>query len=109
MFLQIETAFRSLGLITVYLLGTFIHWQSLAVIVTPLPIFALLYGYFIPESPIFLSQVAGYTQIDGERGSLNTSAWHQWKKSSLSTWRLFERRLVRLQSPRSMLMYPSYS
>ena len=26
-------------------------------IVIPLPIFALVYGYFIPESPIFLSQV----------------------------------------------------
>ena len=59
-------------------------------IVTPLPIFALIYGYFIPESPIFLSQLAGYTQIDGERGSLNT--WHQWKQSSRNTWKLFERR-----------------
>ena len=92
-----ETAFRSLGLITVYLLGTFIHWQTLAVIVTPLPIFALVYGYFIPESPIFLSQLAGYTQIDGERTSLNNSgffksSWHQWKQSSRNTWKLFERR-----------------
>ena len=92
-----ETAFGSLGLITVYLLGTFIHWQTLAVIVIPLPIFALVYGYFIPESPIFLSQLAGYTQIDGDRTSLNNSgflksSWHQWKQSSVNTWKLFERR-----------------
>ena len=87
----------------VYLLGTFIHWQTLAMIVTPLPILALLYGYFIPESPIFLSQLAGYTQLDGERVWLGSSTWHQWKKSSLSTWRLFERRLVKLQT-RSMFI-----
>ena len=41
----------------VYLLGNFLHWQTLAMLVVPLPILALVYGYFIPESPIFLSQV----------------------------------------------------
>ena len=40
--------------------------------------------------------MAGYTQIDGERGVKNKNftqtTWKEWKNSSVSTWKLFGRR-----------------
>merc|ERR1719225_1398921 len=67
-------------------------------IVIPLPIFALTYGYFIPESPIFLSQSEGYTLIDEER--INTDStktfFNECKQQFIGTLKFLDRRDVRV-------------
>ncbi|XP_023349580.1 facilitated trehalose transporter Tret1-2 homolog [Eurytemora carolleeae] len=90
---MIETAFRSLGMIFVYLMGALMDWQTLAWIVVPIPIVALIYGLFIPESPIYLSQRKGYTQLEDDAPPQNIS-WKETKHSLHHTIQMFKRREV---------------
>jgi len=98
---MMETAFRSLGMICVYLMGAFMDWQSIAWMVVPLPLLALVYGIFLPESPIYLSQIKGYTQLD-EEDPPHTLTWAETKQSLLTTVQMFRRREVLI--PLSLLM-----
>ena len=45
----------TLGILTIYTMGTFIHWRLCAWICLTIPILALiLIGIFVPESPLWL-------------------------------------------------------
>ena len=88
-------------MILVYLLGAFMDWNTLAWLVVPLPVLALMYGVFIPESPIYLSELHGYTQLDTvvteENENTNPDkARSKWKErlmeSSRTSAKMFQRR-----------------
>ncbi|KAJ8939309.1 hypothetical protein NQ314_011167, partial [Rhamnusium bicolor] len=46
----------SLGLFLSHLLGTFLHWQTTAVICSSMPAISLILMLFVPESPFWLAQ-----------------------------------------------------
>ena len=48
-----ELIFRCLGLITMAALGAVLHWRTISYLLIPLPVLALVYGVFLPESPIW--------------------------------------------------------
>ena len=54
-----ELIFRCLGLITMAALGALLHWRTISYLLIPLPVLALVYGTFLPESPIWKARAAG--------------------------------------------------
>lgn len=43
------------GVLTQFLLGTFLHWRSVALVSSVLPVVACILLFFVPESPYWLA------------------------------------------------------
>merc|ERR1719445_59014 len=50
-FMQVMTM---LGLLFTYTIGTYLHWRSMSVVCSLVPVICVACLYFIPRSPVFL-------------------------------------------------------
>ncbi len=46
--------FRCLGCLVSYTMGMFFRWKIIAAVAPVVPVLALIFSFFIPESPTFL-------------------------------------------------------
>ena len=61
-----------------------LHWKTISFLLMPLPLVSFVYGYFLPESPIYI-KVKGFQFLEflmPIKANSLTSKTNQW------TWRL---------------------
>jgi len=51
--IMVELIFRCLGLISISVTGTLLHWKTISTLILPLPVLSFFYGFCLPESPIY--------------------------------------------------------
>ncbi|KAH8274117.1 hypothetical protein KR044_011108 [Drosophila immigrans] len=54
MFSALATTCVSLGVFTQFLLGSLLHWRTVAIVSTVIPLFSMAMLCFVPESPVWL-------------------------------------------------------